>query len=652
MQESVHSKEDIGLETLNPQQKEAVLSTDGPLLVLAGAGTGKTKVLTSRIGHIVSAGLAYPSQLLVVTFTNKAATEMKSRTSIQLSHGLDGMWIGTFHSIAAKILRRHAELLELSSEFTIIDHDDQVRLIKQIIKDMGQDDKDCEPKIILQKISRFKDKAWLPHQVPNSEVGLYARGKLIEIYVEYHKRLLNLNAVDFGDLTLYNIELFNQHSSVLRQYQTKFKYILVDEYQDTNVAQYLWLRMLAQLHHNICCVGDDDQSIYGWRGAEITNILRFDKDFLNAKIIRLEKNYRSTNHILNAATFLIDHNKHRHGKTLWTEGEEGNKIKVLSVYDDKQEARFVATEIMALRHRDIQYQNIAVLIRAGHQSRVFEEAFNRLHVPYKIIGGLKFYERTEVRDVMAYIRILVNPNDALAFERIVNVPRRSIGKSTLDKIITTAKTNNIHYYEAANQLMLIGIIKGKTKAALTELFDTLEHHRKMLATRSHSPAYIMESLLNAIAYNQAWDAEDDAKERIDNIKELLRSLQEYESLSSYLEHVSLITDSDNTREEECVSIMTIHASKGLEFDTVFLVGWEEGVFPSQKSLEQKSHQALEEERRLAYVAITRARRNLYISCAEQRRLYGGTNASYPSRFLSELPAESVERIFAPYLGMH
>ncbi len=630
---------------LNIQQEEAVLHTEGPLLVLAGAGTGKTKVLTSRIAHIVESSLAYPSQLLVVTFTNKAASEMKTRTISQLNLPIDGMWIGTFHSIAAKILRRHSQMMGLTEDFTIIDQDDQLKLIKQILKDLNIETKPANIKDALRGVSRFKDKAWTVDKVPQSEIGLQLNGKMMEIYTQYQQNLLSLNAVDFGDLTLLNIELFNQHTDILHSYQKKFKYILVDEYQDTNIAQYLWLRMLAQLSHNICCVGDDDQSIYGWRGAEITNILRFEQDFINAKIIRLEKNYRSTNHILNAATHLIEHNKQRHGKALWTEIEDGHKIKVACLYDDRGEAQFVVNQIASMFNAGFEYSKMAVLIRAGHQSRILEEYFNRMHLPYKIVGGIKFYERSEVKDVISYVRLLLNPNDTLSFDRIVNVPKRSIGKASLDKIFNTAKTYNLTYYEAIDKLIISGIIKGKAKTSLIELINIIKAHRNMLDAKSNH-ALVVESILEAISYSSVWKDMEDYKERMDNIKEIIRSIHEFPSLSSYLEHISLVMESDSIESSDYINIMTIHAAKGLEFDIVFLVGWEDGLFPSQRAIDSKSYSAIEEERRLAYVAITRAKKHLYISYSQRRKMYGGISVSYPSRFLSELPKNSISMAFS------
>lgn len=638
-----NQKQGTYLEDLNVQQLEAVQETEGPLLVLAGAGTGKTKVLTSRVAHILDKHLAYPSQILVVTFTNKAASEMRQRTLTLVRESIDGMWLGTFHSIAAKVLRRHAEYVGLSNDFTIIDTDDQLRLAKQILLDNGLDIKKDTPKNMLSLIGRFKDKAWDPDDVPNNQVTLFARGKIKELYKEYQGRLEKLNSVDFGDIILHNVRLFNENPDILRQYQAKFKYILVDEYQDTNVAQYLWLRLLAQSSQNICCVGDDDQSIYGWRGAEVTNILRFDKDFPNAKIVRLEANYRSTSNILKAASGLIDNNRNRHGKTLYTsDGVDGNKIQVRAFEDDRSEARHIAKKVIDLRAISLQYSDIAILVRAGFQSRSFEEAFNSLHIPYKIVGGLKFYERAEIRDVIAYLRILINPSDSLALERVINVPRRGVGQTTVAKILHEAKSNDSTYLQAVRLMVERGEIKGKIRVAVEEFFEILERHRLMLKHSLHWEA--VSSLLDAVGYIKMWSDEktQESRERVDNVKELLRSLQDYESLSHYMQHISLVMDSDGIEETDTVNVMTIHAAKGLEFEAVFLAGWEEGVFPSQRSLEENTVSGLEEERRLAYVGITRAKKHLYISYARHRRFFGTIQDNYPSRFLSELPKETYE----------
>jgi DNA helicase-2/ATP-dependent DNA helicase PcrA len=631
------------LSSLNSEQKEAVLSTNGPLLVLAGAGTGKTKVLTTRIAHILTQRMAMPSQILAVTFTNKAAREMRDRLQNTVDFPIDGIWLGTFHSIAAKILRRHAESLGYTKDFTIIDPDDQLRLTKQIFKDLNIDDKKNPPKLFLYLIGRFKDKALGPEHISSDDQHHFAGGMLIQLYREYQSRLKKLNAMDFGDLLMNNIVLLRQDEDVHQQYMNKFKYILVDEYQDTNSCQYTWLKMLAQDRNNICCVGDDDQSIYGWRGAEVTNILRFDKDFPNAKIIRLERNYRSTNHILEAASGIIEFNKERHGKKLWTEKEDGNKVKLNSFYDEQEEARYIAEEIEALQQLQKHSLNeIAILVRAGYQTRSFEESLNFLRIPYRIVGGFKFYERTEIKDTLAYIRVLVNRDDSLAFERIINTPKRGVGNATLQEIHLLARNNNIPLIEAAEHLINNQQIKGKQALAISKLITNFNLWRQQLNEIPHWQ--IVENMLIEVGYIEMWKNEgtEDAKERVDNIKELIRALEEYNDLSEYLEHVSLISDADNISEDNKVNVMTMHAAKGLEFDTVFLPGWEEGIFPSQKAIDENGKTAIEEERRLAYVGITRAKQNLYISHASNRRIYGSYQTSLPSRFIDELPEQHYE----------
>ncbi|MFN5381616.1 MAG: ATP-dependent helicase [Alphaproteobacteria bacterium] len=636
------------LEGLNPEQREAVENLDGPLLILAGAGTGKTKVLTTRIAHLLFNKRAFPSQILAVTFTNKASREMKSRMESLLGYEVDGLMLGTFHSIAAKVLRRHAELVGLTSSFTIIDYDDQLRLAKQILNDYNVDDKKNPPKVLVYLINHFKDKALAPDKVESYDNSYFADGKLPSLYAEYQRRLKLLNSADFGDLTLYNIEIFNTHLDVLEYYQNRFKYILVDEYQDTNVAQYLWLRLLAQKQRNICCVGDDDQSIYGWRGAEVTNILRFDKDFEGAKIVRLERNYRSKGHILNAASHIISNNKNRHDKTLWTEDDDGQKIKLNSLYDDREEARFIAEEIESLRRlRKLRYSDMAILVRAGYQTRSFEESLNAYRIPYHIIGGIKFYERMEIRDVIAYIRLLVNRGDSLAFERIINTPKRGIGGTTIQKIRMFANEEQISMAAAAQKLISMRQIKGKGADSIMALLNNFDKWDKLLSETTHYD--VTDMMLAESGYIQMWKDEktEESRDRVDNIYELLRSLEEFPDLKTYLEHVSLINDIDNMQDDDRVNVMTMHAAKGLEFETVFLAGWEEGVFPSQKALDENGKSGLEEERRLAYVAITRAKNNLYISFTSTRRMYGSFQASTPSRFIDELPKESYELLNAP-----
>lgn len=633
------------LKDLNPPQLDAVLATDGALLVLAGAGTGKTRVLTTKIAHLINTHKCFPSQVLSVTFTNKAAKEMRSRVEHLLGGFADGMWIGTFHSIAARILRRHADLLGFSKDFTIIDTDDQIRLLKLIIKELDYDEKKVPAKMVAHFIGRLKDKAIKPQNSLPQDFTHAEEQKLSKIYIEYQSRLKLLNAVDFGDLLLMNLELFNQFPYILSEYHHKFKYLLVDEYQDTNVAQYLWLRILAQFSKNICCVGDDDQSIYGWRGAEVTNILRFDKDFPDAKVVRLEQNYRSTSVILAAAAKIIANNKERHDKTLWTEKNEQNKLKLNSFYDDREESRYIAEEIEVLasnyKHK---FSDMAILLRAGHQTRSFEEMFNFYKIPYRIVGGVKFYERMEIRDSIAYIRCLVNPSDNLAFERIVNVPRRGVGNTTLEEIHVHAKVHNIPYFKATQELLNAGKIKGKAGSMLAHFISQFARWNELLSNLPHWQ--LVDLMLQESGYIEMWKSEATAesKERLGNIKELLRSLEEFDNLSDYLEHVSLITDTDNLSDDNRVSIMTIHAAKGLEFETVFLCGWEEGIFPSQKSIDENGFLGIEEERRLAYVAITRAKNNLYISYACNRRIYGSFQSCLPSRFINELPADCYEII--------
>jgi len=631
------------LTNLNAEQADAVQSIDGPLLVLAGAGTGKTKVLTTRIAHLIHQRKALPHQILAVTFTNKAAKEMKNRLQNILDFPIEGLWLGTFHSIAAKILRRHADTLGFTRDFTIIASDDQLRLAKQILKDYNIDDKKNPPKLLLYLISRFKDKGIPPQQATSDDANSFGSGNLIQLYTEYQKRLKSLNAMDFGDLLMYNLLLLKDNPDILSEYCNKFKYILVDEYQDTNTCQYGWLKLLAQSHHNICCVGDDDQSIYGWRGADVTNILRFDRDFPNPKIIRLERNYRSTNHILGAASGIIAFNKERHGKELWTDKTDGEKIKLNTFYDEREEARYIAEEIESLQQlKKHSLNEIAILVRAGYQTRNFEESLNFLRIPYRIIGGFKFYERVEIKDTLAYIRVLVNSTDSLAFERIINTPKRGIGAATMQEIHLFGRNNEVSLIIAVKELINAGKIKGKQALVLGKLLTDIELWRAQLKNTSHWE--VVDTMLIDTGYIDMWKNEgtEEARERIENIKELVNALEEYSDLPEYLEHVSLITDVDNMSDENKVNIMTMHAAKGLEFDTVFLPGWEEGVFPSQKAIDENGKSALEEERRLAYVAITRAKLKLYISSAANRRIYGNYQSSIPSRFVDELPNSHFE----------
>jgi DNA helicase-2/ATP-dependent DNA helicase PcrA len=633
------------LSGLNENQLEAVSHINGPLLILAGAGTGKTKVLTSRIIHILNSNIAFPSQILAVTFTNKAANEMKQRVENFLENVTSSMNIGTFHSIAAKILRRHAEVLGYTSDFTIINQDDQLRLTKQLIKDYKLDEKSVSPKGLLYYINRFKDKAIIPENLPVNEAEHFASGKLNQLYTEYQSRLKNYNAMDFGDLLLNNIQLFNNNLDICLYYQNKFKYILVDEYQDTNIAQYLWLRTLSQNNNNICCVGDDDQSIYAWRGAEVTNILKFDKDYPDAKVVRLEKNYRSTQHILNLASKLIANNTNRHSKSLWTDRADGDKVKIINYYDDKEEARAIADEIdMLERMKKTTLSEVAILVRAGYQTRNFEESLNFLGVPYRIVGSTKFYDRLEIKDCIGYIRLLVNNNDNLAFERVVNTPKRGVGNSTLVNVLNTARELNLSMFDATKKMLSENKIKGKAMVSLKHFITQIDENNSKLEAGNHTD--IVKVLLNKTGYIDMWKSDDkhESKERVENINELINSLSEYENLQDFLQYISLISDADNVAEGNRVNIMTIHAAKGLEFDTVFLPGWEEGVFPGSRSIEEEKESGLEEERRLAYVAITRAKRNLSISYVCYRRIYGDFKASEVSRFINELPKDSYQII--------
>jgi DNA helicase-2/ATP-dependent DNA helicase PcrA len=639
-------KQDLSyLKGLNEAQLEAVQKIDGPLLILAGAGTGKTKVLTCRIAHIINSTYTHPSEILAVTFTNKAAREMTERVS-QLA-STDGIWLGTFHSIAAKILRRHAELIGFATNYTIIDTDDQLRLIKSIAISLNIDPKKYPPKYILSAIQRWKDIALLPQQVSSREASSHTQIVALKIYHEYQIRLSNLGSMDFGDLLLYNIKLFTEHPDLLLQYQHRFRYVLVDEYQDTNIAQYIWLRMLAQHYKNICCVGDEDQSIYSWRGAEIGNILRFERDFPEAKIIRLERNYRSTSTILAIACKLIANNKKRLGKTLWTD-KEGENAKIIRVWDEREEARYVASEIMLLRRsKNISYNNIAILVRAGFQTRAFEECFVSHGLPYRVIGGLRFYERLEIRDIIAYIRVCANYEDDLALERIINTPKRSIGESTIKSIYSYGQAHSLSLFNSIQEMLAKGELKQRNKATLESLIAYFKRWRELFNEKKHSE--VVDIILKESGYLAMWQQEKtiEAEGRIENIKELVRSLDDFNNITEFLEYVSLVSSIDEQRNDDMMSIMTLHAAKGLEFDFVFLPAWEEGIFPHQKSLEENGDMALEEERRLAYVGITRAKLGLYILFASYRRIYNQQQHSIASRFISELPLEFIDKIGLP-----
>ncbi len=636
---------------LNPEQRAAVMAVDGAVLVLAGAGTGKTRVLTTRIAHILASRKAWPGQILAVTFTNKAAREMGARVESLLNSNYKPneneqrqistlSWLGTFHSIGAKILRRHGEVLGFTSSFTILDADDQLRLIKQLMSEHNIDDKQNPAKMVLSIIQSWKDQGLIPEKV--TDAGFGTAQKALTIYKAYQTRLKTLNSMDFGDLLLHNLTLFTKYPDIHREISERFKYILVDEYQDTNIAQYLWLRLLASGHKNICCVGDDDQSIYGWRGAEIGNILKFEKDFPGATVVRLERNYRSTGNILGAASQLIAHNNGRLGKTLWTEDAEGEKVQVRALWDGDEEARFVGDEVETAQRSGSSLNEMAVLVRAGFQTRAFEERFLTLGIGYKVIGGLRFYERQEIRDAVAYLRVVSQPSDDLAFERIINTPRRGIGTATLETIHSYARANDISMTVATKRLLEAGSFKGKLSAALNALLISFDRWRGLIGVQNIGE--ITDIILDESGYRNMWKMETtpDAQGRLDNLKELVRAMGEFESLTAFLEHVGLVTDMAENTQGAMISIMTLHAAKGLEFDHVFLPGWEEGLFPHQRSLDESGRSGLEEERRLAYVGITRAKKMCTISFAGSRRIYNQWQSNIPSRFISELPQEHIE----------
>ncbi len=632
------------LNGLNPEQREAVETLDGPVLVLAGAGTGKTRVLTTRIAHILSLGKARPSEILSVTFTNKAAREMKTRVGTMVGQIVEGMpWLGTFHSIGVKILRRHAELVGLKPDFTILDVDDQVRLLKQQLAAANIDEKRWPGRVLASIIDGWKNRGLTPDKVPPGEAATFANGRGIELYASYQARLKALNAADFGDLLIEMLRLFREHEEVLRQYHQRFRYVLVDEYQDTNVAQYLWLRLIGQGSKNLCCVGDDDQSIYGWRGAEVDNILRFEHDFPGAKVIRLERNYRSTGHILASASHLIAHNEGRLGKTLRTEDEPGEKVTVTGAWDSEEEARTVGEEIENLQREGHSLDEIAILVRASFQMREFEDRFVTLGLPYRVIGGPRFYERAEIRDALAYLRLVNQPADDLAFERIINTPRRGLGDATLQQLQLHARRANVPLLEAGRELSQSEELKAKPRGAVRDLVAAFDRWRAQKDALPHTE--LAEIILDESGYTEMWqkDRSADAAGRLENLKELVRSMDEFENLQGFLEHISLVMDtSDKGEAAEAVSIMTMHSAKGLEFDTVFLPGWEEGVLPNQRALDDQGRAGLEEERRLAHVGITRARRRAKIYFTSNRRIHGSWSSSIPSRFLDELPEANVE----------
>ena len=635
------------LDILNETQRQAAETADGPVLVLAGAGTGKTRVLTTRLAHILMQGKAQPWQLLAVTFTNKAAREMRERVSQLVNLPVEGGGVGTFHSISARILRYHAEAVGLTPNFTILDQDDQVRLVKQYIDIHDIDDKHFPARTIAGVIQRWKDRGLSPDKVTLGEGADMAEGRILALYREYQGRLQQINAADFGDLLLLGLELFQNQPDVLQKYQNQFRYLMVDEYQDTNVAQYLWLRMLAQGHHNICCVGDDDQSIYSWRGAEVGNILRFEEDFPGAKVVRLERNYRSTPHILAAAAGLIAHNEGRLGKTLWTDINEGEKIRVRGVWDGEEEARVVGEEIEALHSKNHKLNEIVVLVRAGFQTREFEERMITLGIPYRVIGGPRFYERQEIRDAVAYLRVIAQPDDDLAFERIVNLPKRGIGDATMQVVHGLARADRTSLTRAVTKLLDTDELRPATRKTLAKLMQDFSRWRGLIAALPHRE--LAEMVLDESGYTLMWKASKapEASGRLDNLKELVVAIEDFESLAAFLEHVSLVMENEDSLVEDKVSLMTLHGAKGLEFETVFLPGWEEGLFPHQRALDEGGTGGLEEERRLAYVGLTRARQRALIFFAVNRRVYGNWQSAVPSRFIDELPEENIEMESAP-----
>ncbi|QGN53619.1 ATP-dependent helicase [Novosphingobium sp. Gsoil 351] len=631
------------LDGLNPPQQEAVLTTEGPVLMLAGAGTGKTAALTARLAHLVRSRLAWPSEILCVTFTNKAAREMRERVGQLIGPAVEGMpWLGTFHSIAARMLRRHAELVGLQANYTIIDTDDQIRLLKQLISANDLDEKRWPARQLAGLIDRWKNRGLNPGDLDAVENELYANGKGQQFYRLYQDRLKALNACDFGDLTLHMLNIFRRERDILEQYQQRFKYVMVDEYQDTNAVQYLWLRLIAQARKNICVVGDDDQSIYSWRGAEVANILRFEKDFPGAKVIRLEQNYRSTPDILAAASGLIDANSQRLGKTLWTERNSGDKVRAIGVWDGPEEARRVGEEAEALIRDGVSLNNMAILVRAQFQTREFEDRFIAIGLNYRIVGGFRFYERAEIRDALAYLRVIAQPADDLAFERIFNTPKRGLGDKALETLHRTARGRGIPLAAAALEVCDSDELPTRARNSLAILMRGLAHWREVAQTLV--PAELVRTTLDESGYTGMLQAEKsaDAAGRLENLTELARAMEEYETLGGFLEHVSLVMDNDADADADKITIMTIHAAKGLEFDYLYLVGWEEGVFPSQRALDEGGLASLEEERRLAYVAITRARLRCTIFHAANRRIYGQWTSSIPSRFIAEMPAAHVE----------
>ncbi len=646
-EEMATRREPFYLDGLNAEQREAVLTTDGPLLVLAGAGTGKTRVLTTRLAHILASQKAWPGQMLAVTFTNKAAREMKERIGALIGGAVEGMqWLGTFHSISARMLRRHAELAGLKSNFTILDTDDQIRLLKQLISAHKLDEKRWPARTLAAMIDGWKNKGLRPGDISESDGQGFAFGKGRDLYREYQARLKTLNAVDFGDLLLETLSVLKEHPDILAEYRHRFRYMLVDEYQDTNIVQYLWLKLLASQNGNVCVVGDDDQSIYGWRGAEVENILRFERDFPGAKVIRLERNYRSTSAILGAASGLIAANSGRLGKTLWTEGDPGDKIQVHGVWDAEEEARTIASDAEDLHRHGHKYAQMAILVRASFQMREFEDRFLALGLPYRVIGGPRFYERAEIRDALAYLRLIAQGDDDLAFERIVNKPKRGIGDASVQALHHYARARNLPLLAAARDLTQSDELPPKARRSLGDL--VLQFDRWTQAALTLPQTELAEMVLDESGYTDMLrlDKSIEAPGRLENLKEFVRSMENYESLGAFLEHVSLVMELEQSNDQDRINLMTLHAAKGLEFDTVFLPGWEEGLFPSQRTMDENGTAGLEEERRLAYVGLTRARRRVRISFAANRRVHGTWQSAMPSRFIQDMPGQHVHAIMA------
>lgn len=627
---------------LNDAQKTAITTLDGPVLVLAGAGTGKTRVLTTRLAHLLATGSAMPGQVMAVTFTNKAAAEIRERVSSLLGRGVEGWFLGTFHALAARLLRPHAERVGLKPTFSILGTDDQLRLIKQLLEAENIDDKKSPPRVVLGCIQAWKDRGLTPPEVSNDKTAL-ANGMMPKLYAQYQKRLLELNACDFGDLLLHHLTLLKTNPDILQEVQNRFKYLLVDEYQDTNVAQYLWLRLIAQKNQNICVVGDEDQSIYGWRGAEIGNILRFEEDFPGATVVRLEENYRSTGHILGAASHVIANNEMRLGKTLWTTSEMGDKVHVQTLWDGEEEARWAADEVESLQRKGIPLSEIAIMVRAGFQTRQFEERFIALGIPYRVLVGARFYERAEIRDAMAYMRLIASSDDDLAFERIVNLPKRGVGPAAIAQLHKYARASSRPLFDGTLELAETDELKPKLRNTMQNFTQNILRWRGLLETTPHHE--VAEIALDESGYTGMWQnsKSPDAPSRLDNLKELISAMAEFDSLPAFLEHVSLVLEVTDNSTIEQVSLMTLHGAKGLEFNYVFLPGWEEEIFPSRLTLTENGTVGLEEERRLAYVGITRARKRAWISHVANRFLYGNWVNALPSRFIDELPDDHTER---------